>query len=269
MGILYNRLLAVINDENPDSTYYHIALCMLRMIDTLHELSIIQLAMLCSVSKSTISKFIRYIGYADFSEFRYAAPFRVNRYHSEIEYISNVMNYIENNSMSALIKAFQADLKATFEKLDWEIVDRLVADLYSHKKVGVFGHDFSETAALDFQLKLAYNKKFVVTNINDLKQTHFILNAKENTLIIIFSDSGRYINRYLQIEDIYDKSIFSQTRAKVVLITSNPEMEHDSRVDYCLLFQRTESVRTHRIVYGALTDILAYKYREYQKKKSI
>lgn len=269
MGILYNRLLAVINDENPDSTYYHVALCMLKHIDHLQALSIIQLAQLCAVSKSTISKFIRFIGCEDFSEFRYAAPFQVNRYHSEFEYVSNVMDYMEENSIEALIDAFQTDLKATLERLDWQVVDRLMEDLWSYKNVGIFGHDFSESAALNFQLKLAYNKKFVVTNLNDLKQSHYIRNAKEDALIVVMSDSGRYINRYLQIEEIYDKHIFSQTKAKVVAITSNPELEKDPRVAYCLLFQRMGKVHTHRVVYEALTDILAYKYREFQKKKGL
>ena len=49
---------------------------------------------------------------------------------------------------------------------------------------------FSETAALDLQIKLSYKKKIIVTNLNDMKQEKFIEEAGEDTLLIIFSDPG-------------------------------------------------------------------------------
>ena len=55
MGILYNRLLITLNDSDPDSTDYHIALVMLQRMTSLSSLSIQELARLCNVSKSTIS----------------------------------------------------------------------------------------------------------------------------------------------------------------------------------------------------------------------
>ena len=151
--------------------------------------------------------------------------------------------------------------------LDWKAVDRLVEDIDRHENVAAFGLLFSETAAMDLQAKLAYNKKFIVTNQNDLKQEQFILNASEDTLIIIFSDSGMYIDRYSQIEDFANKSVFSKTKAKIVLITSNSEMEKDPRVSYCICYKKTRDLCTHRVVYGMLTDIITYKYREYRKNR--
>lgn len=268
MGILYNRLLIILNEESADSTYYHIALVMLNYIDELESLSINELADLCSVSKSTISKFVRFIGYEDFSDFRYAVPFRDNRYDdSSYNYVVSVMEYIRKNSMEMMVRAVQEDIQDTFEKLDWKTVDRLVRDLYQYENVGMFGLMFSESAAMDFQVKLGYNKKFVVTNINDAKQAQFIQNAGEDTLIIIFSNSGEYINQYHHIEDFAHKRIFSKTRGKVVLITSNKQMADDPRISYCLFFQRGHSLCSQQAVFAVLTDILAYKYREYVKKK--
>lgn len=50
-----------------------------------------------------------------------------------------------------------------------------------------------------------------------------------------------------------------------MVITSNPKVEKDPRVAYCVRYQKTSELCTHRIVYAALTDIIAYKYREYMK----
>ncbi|MGN0293211.1 MAG: MurR/RpiR family transcriptional regulator [Lachnospiraceae bacterium] len=263
MGMLYNRLLIILNEESQESTYYHIAVVMLEHIEELMEIPINKLAELCDVSKSTISKFIRFIGYDDYAEFRYSAMFEDNKYNYNFNYVNNVMKYIEDCSMDHFVDTIQNDIAATYRNLDWNAIDRLVKDLVQYKRVAAFGLMFSETAAMDLQSKLGYNKKFIVTNMNDLKQDHFIQNAGEDTLIIVFSDSGEFINKYQRIEDFAYKRAFSVTRARVVLITSNQEMEKDPRVDYCIFYRKTSSLCTHRIVYGLLTDIIAYKYRQY------
>ena len=269
MGILYNRLLIILNDEDPGSTYYHIALVMLRHLESLHEIPIHKLAELCDVSKSTISKFIRFIGYEDFADYRYAAVFEQNKYYNRFNYATNVMEYIEDHSIDSYIFSVQQDIAVTYEYLDWSAIDRLVLDLVHYKKIAAFGLMFSETAALDFQIKLAYNKKFIVTNLNDQKQERFIRNADEDTLLIIFSDSGQFIDKYNTIADFLDKKIFNETKAKVVLITSNPDMAQDPRVAYCIFYKKTRSICNHRILYGILTDIIAYKYWEYAQNQSL
>lgn len=266
MGMLYNRLLIVLNEEDPESTYYYIALTMLWHIEKLSELSINQLAKLCTVSKSTISKFVRHIGYEDFADFRYATVFRDNKYGYSFNYVNNVMGYIEDKSLDSYILTVQHDILSTYQSLDWGAVDRLVWDLAKYRRVAAFGLLFSETAAMDLQAKLAYNRKFIVTNLNDLKQDRFIRSAGEDTLIIVFSDSGEFLNKYGHIADFLDKQAFSQTRAKVVAVTSNPEVEQDPRIAYCVRYQKTTSLCTHRVVYGVLTDIITYKYREFTLK---
>lgn len=266
MGMLYNRLLIVLNEENPESTYYFIALTMLQHLEELRELSIGQLADLCMVSKSTISKFVRHIGYEDFADFRYGTIFQKNKYGYSFSYAENVIRYIEDNSLDAFLLTVFHDISATYQSLDWSAVDRLVRDLAQYQKVAAFGLLFSETAALDLQTKLVYSKKFIVTNLNDLKQDNYIENAGKDTLIIVFSDSGEFLDRYRQVADFSYKLAFSKTRAKVVLITSNPEMEKDPRVAYCVRYQKTSELCTHRIIYGILTDIIAYKYWRFTTK---
>lgn len=267
MGMLFNRLLIILNEEAQDSTYYHIALVMLNHMEELDDLSINKLAELCAVSKSTISKFIRFLGYEDFADFRYAAVFQDNKYGYSFSYVNDVMNYIKNNSMDSLILTVQQDIAATYMNLDWDAVDRLVRDIAHYKKVAAFGLLFSETAALDLQIKLAYNKKFIVTNLNDQKQVSYIETAGEDTLIIVFSDSGEFLSKYRNIADFAYKQAFMKTKARVALITSNPDAASHPCVSYCLLYQKTRELHTHRIVYGILTDIIAYKYREYVGKQ--
>lgn len=123
------------------------------------------------------------------------------------------------------ILSIHQDISAPYMSMDWPKIDRLVKDIAYYQKVVTFGLLFSETAALDLQAKLAYNQKFIVTNLNDLKQAQYIRDVKEDTLIIIFSDSGMFIDKYQKIGDFSYKQVFTKTKAKVVAITSNQELE--------------------------------------------
>ena len=60
MGMLFHRLLILLNEEDADSTYYHIAVAMLQNFGALQHYSISELAAACMCSKSQISKVNRY-----------------------------------------------------------------------------------------------------------------------------------------------------------------------------------------------------------------
>ena len=89
-----------------------------------------------------------------------------------------------------------------------------------------------------------------------------IIQADKDTLLIVLSDSGQYLNRYETIDDFYHKDVFNTTKAKIVLITSDRKMAKDPRVAYSILFPRGKGVRTHRTTYPLLSDMIAWRYRE-------
>jgi DNA-binding MurR/RpiR family transcriptional regulator len=262
MNILLSRLLVIINDEKTDSIYYHIATVILVNFERIGTMSIIEIAELCAVSKSMISKFVRAIGFDDYKEFIAAAPFE-SKYYYDLNYNKNIMDFMDNNSVHKYLKIIQADIEKFESSLDMKRIDELAQNLISYKYVAAFGLLYSETAALDLQTKLAYNKKNIVTNLNAIKQDEYIRNAGEDTLIIIFSNSGDYIDKNRMTEGKPKKRCFSQTKAKVVLITSNRKMEEDSRVDLCIPIYYTTNIQTHRIIFQLITDIITHRYRHF------
>ncbi|MBF4694167.1 MurR/RpiR family transcriptional regulator [Fusibacter ferrireducens] len=265
MGLLLQRLLIVLNDEDYNSTPYYIAMTMLNNFYLINELTISELAKLCNVSKSTISKFIREIGFEDYTDFRVAAPFIENRYKNELNYNTNVMGYMSEKGLEGYFEAIIGDIKDYWHDIDMDKIDELAKDLVDYKIVASFGLMYSESAAIDFQTKLAYNKKFIITKLSDVKQDEFIENAGEDTLIIIFTNSGNYIKKYQITEGNLEKSVFDRTRAKVVVITSNKEMEQDPRVDLCVLFKHTSKMQTHPIMFQIISDLIVHRYRLYSK----
>ena len=143
MGILYDRLLILLNESRSDSTFYHIALAMLQNMELLHSLAINEVADLCRVSKSTISKFIRALGYEDYAEFREAARLEENKYHVSYNFSVDVIGYLESHSVQEYTQEIAKDIQLTAQQLDWDAVDRLVDDLIYYKKVFALGMMFS------------------------------------------------------------------------------------------------------------------------------
>lgn len=265
MGILLNRLLIILNNEKENSIYYHIANVLLCNFVSIKNMTISEVADLCFVSKSTISKFTRYLGFEDFLELRLAASFKSNKQSNYLNYNDNILSYMENHTNEEYIGVIINDLEAAKSSINMDKIDELVDNLIKYDKVAAFGLLYSESAAMDLQIKLAYNEKYIISHMHDVRQDEFIKNAGEDTLIIIFTNSGDYIKKYQMTGGNVDKNIFKQTKAKIVAITANKEMEQHPYVDLCITFQHTSSVQTHSILFQIITDFIAVKYRKRKK----
>lgn len=267
MGILLNRLLVMLNDSDLETTEYHIAFTLLMNFYSLHHMTINEVAKICNVSKSTISKFIRDIDFEDYASFRAASTFKENKQGFKLNYNQNIAEYIERDGMNSYLDIIHKDIEELKRTLDLDKIEELAKMLIEYKKVASFGLLFSENAALDLQTKLAYSGKFIITNLNDVKQDKFIREAKEDTLIIIFSNSGGYMKKY-QLSEFQLEKIFSDIKAKIVLITSNKEMEKFSKVDLCIYFNHASSVQTHSFIFQLINDYITIKYRELKRENN-
>lgn len=261
MKILYQRLITTINEDDVNSTEYHIARVMIENVNQLYKISIGEMAELCNVSKSTVSKFVRAIGFDDYTDFKLEAV----RQREKDVYMSgtiNITDYIQKNGVEKYISVLEADINTLFKAADIKLIDQLVTDIHNYKNIAAFGEIYSETASLNFQYKMSYYRKFVYTTINDRKQESYIANAKEDTLLLIFSNSGRYIKLFPNWDGQPEKDCFDKTKAKVVLITSNADMKNDKRVDMCICIKYSEQVQNHPILYQLLIEQIALKYQE-------
>lgn len=123
---LHRRLLYILNENLPGSTWYCIAMKMLQYYGDLDTISIEEMASLCTVSKSSISKFIRVLGYEDYRTFQKQAAINLNRKQRGNYFATDVMRYIEEHSTDAYVDAVLRDIRMTYELLDsFTIMKRL------------------------------------------------------------------------------------------------------------------------------------------------
>lgn len=258
MSQLLNRLLILLNDLDPNSTFYHIAYTMLTHFSELQDMNINEISMLCNVAKSTISKFIREIGFEDFSDFKASVKFHEERY--KLNYNLNIAKSIENLNFEEYAYSIQNDIQALVKTVDMDCIDELVKDIKTYRIVGAFGSMFSQFGAMDLQAKLAYNGKFIITFMDDIKQEEFIKSSCLDTLIIIYSNSGDFIIKSAMSEFQTAKD-YSKVKAKIVLITSNLEMTKHPKVDLCILIPHTSRFQTHSFLFPLINDIIVAKLR--------
>ena len=60
---------------------------------------------------------------------------------------------------------------------------------------------------------------------------------------------------------LHQRSILKKQKAKVVLFTSNREMEKDPRVDLCIDWEYKDLVQNHPVLYQLLIERIAIAYQ--------
>jgi len=259
MSVLITRLLAIINSAAIDSTDFHIAQTMLWHYEQLADMTISEMALLCAVSKSKLSKFAHTLGFDDFMELKDSAIQDPHNY--DLNFNNNILNYIMANGYQDFTQTIINDIQQLATNIYQAPIKRLAHDLHAYPAVAAFGTVFSELGALDLQYKLAYNGKYILSFSDDKKQEQFTRDAAQDTLTIIYSNSGDFITKNQLSLGQLPKNYFKHAKSKLVVITSNPELAKLSFVDYLILFPHTSSVQNHSILYPIINDLITVEYQ--------
>lgn len=270
MELLIIRLLTLLNSETADSTTFHIATVMLEHYQQIANLSIAEMANLANVSKSTLSKFSRKLGFDDYHDLKDNALFAEKRKKYQLSYAQNIMNVLDHNDYDFYFDAIINDIETLKNEVDITAIDRLALALASHSQVAAFGLMFSESAALDLQYKLAYLGKFIYTTQSDHQQNDYILNATDQNLIIVFTNSGEFLQNQQLLPGHPRRNTFQQSAAKIFAITANQNIKDLPYVDDAIIFPHETSLQTHAFLYQIIMDLVISKFHFYndQAKRS-
>ncbi len=266
MYIVAYRLLNLLNDCEFGSTDAHIAKNLLDMIYEVEFMPIDQVAAKCHISKSTLSKFIKRLGFEDYKEFRdnVRNEKKRSRYTGNEQKLS-MNEFIEAQGIERYLNILSGDIKNFLSGINMVQIQKLAEAIYDYDKVAAFGAVYSETVAMDFMF--AEERKYIKTNLFDTKQEQFINQADEDTLIIIFSNSGQYIYRDGLKALNSSKLFIKKTKGRIALITSNKEAAYDPCITYPVLYHLTTDVQNHLIVERIVVNLIVDSYRKVRKEK--
>lgn len=188
------QLLNIINREDYNSMNFIIAKYLLENLERKKTISTKELAQECNVSKSSISRFCRKLGYEDFLELQIA----IGSYHSfGDERFSN----LKGDSTGELIQSYFQCIQNTIDRrgqfFDTEALEALVRDIHDYERVVVMGHVQSAFPAVSLQHYLTILHKFVYCTQDISEEKEMLETFDERGLIIIFSAGGKFIERVL------------------------------------------------------------------------
>ncbi len=214
MNHLASSLLSIMNIYPSSSSDYRIARYLLDHLESIDRITSSSLASACHCSKSTITRFCERLRLQDFYELKQL--YYITSHHQSKKYQSTCMPADYFKEVSSVCKVME-------ENIDQQLIDQLCNDIECHDHVLIAGTMQSNHIALSFQHDLYALHKIVECKILEQEQIQSILQASQDDLIIIFSNTGLFLER-LNVDP-------SMIQAKVYFITCC----NQARIDSCTL----------------------------------
>ncbi|KAF1303010.1 MurR/RpiR family transcriptional regulator [Candidatus Enterococcus willemsii] len=214
------KLYSYFNTENSQSTYYKLTEFVLENVKRLPELSISDFAEATFVSKATITRFIHFIGFENYHEFKkYFRRLNSNSRLSFLKLTNHEVNQIKDFPADFLQQYTQQIIQAiqdTAQTMNLEEIDLLVQAVNKAEHVAFLGYSDSNIIAKDIQLGcLAIGKKIEVAESSE-KFSDIVTRFSEQDLIVILSNYGNFFNHY---QSFYD--LLLTKNIPLVLVTQN------------------------------------------------
>lgn len=255
MSRLRGGLSAILNHEKKDSPYYRIAHYFAENIYKLKRISIQDIAKDCFVSKSTVSRFCRDVGYEDYFELNHDV------YHLAETRFNKFLRY-DQDSFEERASRYYRDLASGLEYarkyISQSDVEYLTALLFRYRDIVILGSLHSHSVSEYFQHDLGLLNKVVTAPMLPENQQEFIRSSDSNTLILVVSCRGNYFNQMIQ-----DCKPQTSETGPYVLITNNPNMKNNALYDRVIYIPCQEIYAQHprNISYFLNLVVLEYAYQ--------
>jgi len=251
MTHLRSSLEGLLDQASEDSSDYRIARYLLDNCYVANNISIQDVARNCFVSKSTVSRFCRQIGYQDYQELNQAI-YQAFLRGDHIKF-KRYMTRPDGNQF--YLDEVQECLDVVRKLAVPSIIGEVVFDLMTHKRVGLLGKMQSNSVAIDLQHDLLVSHKVAAAPIMPENQLAFIENSDEETFLLVISCSGTYFRGFLT------SSTFDlKRRPKVTLLTNNAEMVGDRAYDRVIALPCEDTYAKHPLALKLFCNLIAVNY---------
>ena len=252
MKKLRNGLYAILNSTSADSSDYRIAKYLLSHIYKLKKISVEDIAKGSFVSKSTVSRFCRRLGYEDYQSMHQTMQVALTgRYHRYDEYLALPQEVITHEYLKQHLEM----IHVVREYATDAVLDRFASLLLQYENIGIFGQMHAYPIALNFQMELSsYDKVVSCFNIMP-EQEKFIQSSGSDTLIIIISSSGRYFQDFITYFD-YN----APNRPYLVLITNNQRLKVSRPYDEIFIIPSENNTASQPMSMQIFTNLVTIHY---------
>lgn len=255
MGSVAEKLLSYIDTTMVHDNNYQIASIMLTHYRELRGMTSGEIAELCYVSKASISRFCRFLGYEDFRALQDALE---NEFPISDDYSPQLFARLQDEPQHAFASysdEAQLNIATTISAENLSRVPAIVQAIHDCTRVAFFSHHFLWDIGRYLQSKLVHMGRYIELYLDYTAQLACAQQLEPGDLAIICSIGGSYPLRY---DAIYDA--ISHSGCDMLVITQNGSSSYWNRATYmlsCGISNRNDTGK-----YGALAaiDLLVLQY---------
>lgn len=260
MKKLRNGLYAVLNSTSSDSSDYRIAKYLISNIYKLKKISVEDIAKGSFVSKSTVSRFCRRLGYEDYQSMRQTMHVALTgRYHRYDEYLALPKEDMTHEYFRQHVEMLHVVREYATDK----VLEQFSNLLLKYENIGLCAQMHAYPIALNFQMELSsYDKIANCFNILP-EQESFIQQCGSETLIIVISSSGRYFEDFQSYFD-YNKP----NRPYLVLVTNNQRLKASRPYDKIFIIPSDNNTASQPMSMQIFTNLVTMHFGKMLREKN-
>lgn len=221
------RLFDFINNSKIKDTNYFIALTLLHDLKNIPNMYITTLADKCYTSPAAITRFCKRIGFTSFQEFKDC----IQMFISNSNLKAKDVNLLEKEEVveklqEALYSKIESWLKSSRNTINTLKSYKIISLIHDYKKVSFYGTQLSQAISQDLQLRLIKYNKFVSAFSDIQEQLEDAENLDEDSIAIVVSPSGRFINANNHL-----LKIIKESKCTLIVITNNTKLPFLNNAD--------------------------------------
>ena len=272
MRAAFYYLVIFINSNNIHDVYWNAATIILKNIEKISDMNIVEVADMCYVSTATISRLCRKLNYESFIDFKadVIRSLEYDRDEDRLLYFDeqipdiNTVNTLGKEAFKNHFDNIQNTLQSTFDHMDYKKLLQIVDMMQESKRVYFLGNYFTQSCANQLQIELSQQGKECFALYPISQQKEILKQMKEGDLIIISTIAGSIFRTNPDIVKMACRS-----KAKVITISQIIKFEHMDKVDLVFTVgnERNSLVGKFSItyVYELLELIYHVKYKNLSK----
>lgn len=257
---LLGSLFSVINDNNQEDSSYILANYFLENYHKLSELNIFDVAEECYVSRSSVRRFCKSIGYENFLELKKQFKEYDDQYDCYMNH-SNRDNYRERLTCEINEMIKELDVRMNIDE-----VDKIIKGIYESRYIVFLTSDTSTSIIQEFQKSMIFFGK-VIRIISDMYTDKALISSlDERDMLFVISASGTFAKA--------SRDYVENSKAKKILVTVNRSKEFKDWYDKIYHLSATDRSDDGRSVYGKygityMFDVIYSAYlRKYGKREN-
>lgn len=214
MDQIVHKLMFVLLEEEKNSTFYALALQLLKNLSLLKDKGVQEVADLCFVSTSTLVRLCQKMGFKNFTDFKN----NFNYYYGfETDYSNHFLESFKDplQGMEGLKTLVIENMNTLIDSISSTEIVSACKLIHDSNIISTIGINFSNVASMYLQLRLGLFSKQVIYKVTIKEQFESLQDLKEEDLVIIFSPKGNSTVLGL-------KNQLAHCKAKTLLVTMNP-----------------------------------------------